>query len=196
MSEGVRIDGIRLLSEREAEIVALAADGNSDKQISAALGISQGTLGTYWARIRQKCGMRWRTEIVAAWVRNQAADQSEVRGESQYLEGVLNSIALSLSVMDGRGVVNYGNDAFYDCLAESGLDGDDEISLAQHVQFEDGRGLAERLQEGVDFSAVASVVRQDGVVNRRFLRVWRLQGCEGQFVGIWEPIAPKVAVQG
>jgi PAS domain S-box-containing protein len=50
---------------REAEILALAAKGFTDKQISAELGISRDTVGTYWRRILLRFGASSRTEVVA-----------------------------------------------------------------------------------------------------------------------------------
>lgn len=51
------------LSNREAQVIQLAAKGLTDEGICAALGIAPGTLGTYWARIRNKSGQMARTEI-------------------------------------------------------------------------------------------------------------------------------------
>ncbi|HVL39171.1 MAG TPA: LuxR C-terminal-related transcriptional regulator [Fimbriimonadaceae bacterium] len=55
----------RTLSERENEILYLAAEGVTDKAISEALDISAGTVRTYWERLRKKVGAASRTEAVA-----------------------------------------------------------------------------------------------------------------------------------
>lgn len=58
------------LSPRERSILHLATLGYTDRAISAELGISKGTLGTYWNRLRMKIGPFNRTELVATVLRN------------------------------------------------------------------------------------------------------------------------------
>lgn len=53
------------LPPRESEILALAAKGFTDKQISLELGISRDTVGTYWRRILLRFGASSRTQVVA-----------------------------------------------------------------------------------------------------------------------------------
>lgn len=50
---------------REAQVLSLAAEGMTDKQIAAELGISLATVDTYWRRIRIKFDSTSRTEAVA-----------------------------------------------------------------------------------------------------------------------------------
>ncbi len=50
---------------REAQVLALAAEGHGDKQIATELDISLGTLDTYWRRIRKRYNTSSRTEAVA-----------------------------------------------------------------------------------------------------------------------------------
>lgn len=54
-----------LLSEREREIVHLAARGATDKEICARLGLTLPTVRTYWERIRTKLGVSNRAHAVA-----------------------------------------------------------------------------------------------------------------------------------
>jgi PAS domain S-box-containing protein len=44
------------LSGRETEILYLAADGLTDKEIGRTIGIGEGTIRTYWERVRKKLG--------------------------------------------------------------------------------------------------------------------------------------------
>lgn len=53
------------LSERERAVLNLAVKGFKDRAISEKLGISKGTVGTYWTRIRRKVGPVTRAEIAA-----------------------------------------------------------------------------------------------------------------------------------
>ncbi|MCC6403305.1 MAG: helix-turn-helix transcriptional regulator [Fimbriimonadaceae bacterium] len=195
MKENVGAHGIRTLSERESEIVGKAAEGYSDKQICAALSISQGTLGTYWARIRQKCGLRWRTEIVAVWVRDQMRQES-VEGPAEVsLESVLNSISVLLSVMDGRGVVSYGNAAFFESLSELEVAEGGSLTTDDVVRFEDGTSLVDRLKSLPESRAVARIGRGDRSGRRYLMRVWPVRGQADQFVALWEPVASRAAIE-
>ncbi|MFQ3588201.1 MAG: PAS domain S-box protein [Fimbriimonadaceae bacterium] len=69
-------EGLRL-SKREAEVVAKASDGLTDKEIARALGISVATVGSLWGRIRAKLGPRNRAELVARYVKHQMAKAIE-----------------------------------------------------------------------------------------------------------------------
>src|SRR5579862_4166396 len=73
------IDGVGLrplsisLSERERQLLVLAAQGFTDQGISHKLGISLATVGTYWGRVRIKFGPLSRTELVAVYLREESA---------------------------------------------------------------------------------------------------------------------------
>lgn len=68
-----------LLSDREREVLHLAAAGFLDKQIGQELGLSLNTLRTYWSRIRVKLGDASRAALVVAYASTQLGqvDQSE-----------------------------------------------------------------------------------------------------------------------
>ena len=53
------------LGGREAEVVRLAAQGLTDKEIAERLGISLGTVGTYWKRALERLDAHSRTQAVA-----------------------------------------------------------------------------------------------------------------------------------
>ncbi|HTQ10734.1 MAG TPA: PAS domain S-box protein [Fimbriimonadaceae bacterium] len=61
------------LSPREHQLLSLAAQGFTDNAIAHRLGISLATVGTYWGRIRIKFGPLNRTELVAIYLREEAA---------------------------------------------------------------------------------------------------------------------------
>jgi DNA-binding CsgD family transcriptional regulator len=62
----------RELSPREEEIVELCVEGLTNDAIAAKLGISAGTVNTYWLRIRLKVGGTGRTDTVARIIKDQA----------------------------------------------------------------------------------------------------------------------------
>ena len=55
----------RALSFREAQIVWLAAEGLTDKEICRSLSITRSTVSTYWKRIRDKLGAVTRANAIA-----------------------------------------------------------------------------------------------------------------------------------
>jgi DNA-binding NarL/FixJ family response regulator len=52
------------LSERETDVLRLIANGHSNKEISARLGISVKTIETYKARAMEKLGFKTRVDVV------------------------------------------------------------------------------------------------------------------------------------
>lgn len=56
------------LSNRERQLVDLAARGLIDKEICRELNLSENTLRTYWRRIRNKVGEHTRSRLVAEYV--------------------------------------------------------------------------------------------------------------------------------
>ena len=62
----------RDLSPREEEIVELCADGLTNEQIAHRLGLSIGTVNTYWLRIRLKVGGQGRADTVAKIIKERA----------------------------------------------------------------------------------------------------------------------------
>jgi PAS domain S-box-containing protein len=53
------------LSPREQQLITHAKNGLTDAGIAHELGISEGTVSTYWGRVRIKLGSLSRTELVA-----------------------------------------------------------------------------------------------------------------------------------
>jgi len=62
----------RDLSPREEEIVQLCVDGLTNDGIAARLGLSVGTVNTYWLRIKLKVGGQGRTDTVVRVIRERA----------------------------------------------------------------------------------------------------------------------------
>ncbi|MHB8637565.1 MAG: helix-turn-helix domain-containing protein [Fimbriimonadaceae bacterium] len=62
----------RELSAREQEIIDLSAEGLTNEAIGSKMGISVGTVNTYWLRIRLKIGSTGRTDTVARIIKDRA----------------------------------------------------------------------------------------------------------------------------
>jgi|GEM_PF-3512835 len=69
------------LSDREKEVLFLAGEGLTDKEIALRLEIGQKTVRTYWDRMRSKLGAASRTEVLAKAVQSafDAVAASELR---------------------------------------------------------------------------------------------------------------------
>jgi len=63
---------IRELSPREEEIVELCVQGLTNDAIAARLGLSVGTVNTYWLRIKLKVGGQGRTDTVVRVIKERA----------------------------------------------------------------------------------------------------------------------------
>lgn len=59
------------LSQREQQLIELAAEGLTDTAIAHRLGISEPTVKSYWGRVRIKLGPHNRTELVANALREE-----------------------------------------------------------------------------------------------------------------------------
>lgn len=68
----------KTLSRREEEIIALCEEGMTNDGIAHRLGISIGTVNTYWIRIRLKVGGFGRTDTVARIVKDRATKEHEM----------------------------------------------------------------------------------------------------------------------
>ena len=62
------------LSPREQEIIELCVQGLTNQAIAAKLGLSLGTVNTYWLRIRMKVGGSARTDTVVRVIKQQAEE--------------------------------------------------------------------------------------------------------------------------
>ena len=60
------------LSPREEEIVELCVDGLTNEAIAIKLGLSVGTVNTYWLRIKLKVGGMGRTDTVVKVIKDRA----------------------------------------------------------------------------------------------------------------------------
>ena len=62
------------LSSRQEEVLALAASGQSRKQMANTLGISENTVKVHAAAIVARLGVKNMPEAVAVWVRDRERD--------------------------------------------------------------------------------------------------------------------------
>jgi DNA-binding NarL/FixJ family response regulator len=61
---------LKVLTDREAEILDLVVDGKSNSQISKILFISEGTVKNYISKILRKLNLQRRTQLSALFIKN------------------------------------------------------------------------------------------------------------------------------
>jgi len=79
------------LSARETEIVELCIEGLTNDAIATKLGLSLGTVNTYWLRIRLKVGGLGRTDTVARIIKEKA--ERALRDANVELKDLSNLVA-------------------------------------------------------------------------------------------------------
>lgn len=70
-------NGDKLLTSREEQVVALVADGLSNRHIAGELGLSEHTVKKYLFRIFEKLGISNRVELVLYAVHHGAPQQAQ-----------------------------------------------------------------------------------------------------------------------
>ena len=71
-------DGPRSLTARELDVARLVAEGRPNKQVAAALFLSEKTVEHHLSRVYAKYGVRSRAELTAAFAREGVAGLSSV----------------------------------------------------------------------------------------------------------------------
>jgi DNA-binding CsgD family transcriptional regulator/PAS domain-containing protein len=102
MKSAFEVVALAALSERELQVLAMAAAGMLDKQIGPELGISLNTLRTYWTRIRTKMGNLPRATLTAAYVAHEMrAEEPEVLGPVAHEGWVIDVESMMMMASDG-----------------------------------------------------------------------------------------------
>lgn len=92
------------LSEREAQLVQLAAEGHTDGSIAHELGISEATVNTYWSRVRIKVGPYSRPELISKIIHRELDGIiSELQEENKHLHEELRRAAVRESLATEEG---------------------------------------------------------------------------------------------
>ncbi len=96
--EGFTVTGTdAALSEREREVLFLAADGLTDKEIAVRLQIGTKTVRTYWDRMRAKLGAASRTQCLALALRTAFDSMSK---SEQRLKTFVDNMPVMFSAYD------------------------------------------------------------------------------------------------
>jgi PAS domain S-box-containing protein len=134
------------LSPRQEQILHLASIGLTDKAISKRLGVSVGTLRTYWDRLRHRLSAKSRTEVVAHFHRCEIEDLQASRDE---VLRTLSALPLFVWTAKPNGEVAYCNDWFEHFGGRPAQEYLGEGCLAL-MPGEDHRGSTERWRRACD----------------------------------------------
>jgi PAS domain S-box-containing protein len=95
--------GSTTLSEREKEVLFLAGEGLTDKEIALRLNIGAKTVRTYWDRMRAKLGAASRTEVLAKALQSAhdqlAASEQRIRMFVQHMPVIFNALDEDMNVI-------------------------------------------------------------------------------------------------
>lgn len=95
--------GSTTLSEREKEVLFLAGEGLTDKEIALRLSIGAKTVRTYWDRMRAKLGAASRTEVLAKALQSAhdqlSASEQRIRMFVQHMPIVFNALDEDMNVI-------------------------------------------------------------------------------------------------
>lgn len=155
------------LSPREHQLLSLAAQGYTDNAISNKLGISLATVGTYWGRIRIKFGPLNRTELVAIYLREEAARTvDELKSDNERLVNEVSEHAKTMEMLQAsldlfRGLIETAPDA----ILLVGADGTIELANMQ-AETLFGYGKGELVGMSIE-KLVPPDVRVDHIRNRQ-----------------------------
>lgn len=83
---------MRDLSPREEEVIALSIEGLTNDAIAERLGLSVGTVNTYWVRIKLKVGGMGRTDTVVKVIQDRA--ERALRDANTERKGLSQIVAL------------------------------------------------------------------------------------------------------
>lgn len=133
-------------SQRELQVLLLAAEGMTDKDIATHTNLSAGSVRTYWERIRTKAGTRSRAEAVAKALRaayEAAAEQ--LREANDWMRVMIESSKdYAIFRTDRVGTLMSWNVGVFELL---GYGEDEFIGKNTEILFTDADRLAEMPQQ-------------------------------------------------
>jgi DNA-binding CsgD family transcriptional regulator len=154
---------------REEQLILLAAEGLTDREIAERLGLSQQTVGTYWQRLMKRLGASTRTQVVAMAMAAAAGRSRqtlvELRGKVDLLKSTMDLLDTGILVEDAEGEILLVNKALTEMFRVYRWPNfDKRLNVAQVLQssggfFSEGAHAVERLMEissrGVDVNSSA-----------------------------------------
>lgn len=108
-----------ILSPQERLILSLAAQGFADKEIAREIGISVGTVRTYWQRMRDKTNAKNRSEILSlSYERTHSEALGDLNRVRLRMTALFEGSAVGLALVDDLGEILEVNAAFAEVLGD------------------------------------------------------------------------------
>lgn len=157
------------LSPRERQVIHLAGEGKTDKEIARDLGIQPGTVGTLWARIRAKLGPCNRTELVMRATLGQGVGTVS----DEVVRHCMDLMPMAAWITDDEGYVVYSNRAAV-MLLGSELAGWHQTQLSDRMTPMVQGWWRVRRQDGSSVDQCGHVV---DLAEPLGYRLWVMSGC-------------------
>lgn len=140
---------------REDQVVYLAAQGMTDKQAAQRLGISIGTINTYWQRVRVKFGATSRAQVIA---------RSLIESQGRYV-AVLSAFPEPIVIYEND-MITFVNDKMLEVLGAkepSEVIGKNAAQIVHPAELEDSRKRIKEITSGdSSITYLRRIVRADG----------------------------------
>jgi PAS domain S-box-containing protein len=164
------------LSHREDEILQLASEGLTDKEIANHLGVQLSTVRTYWDRLKNKLGAANRTEAVARSLR-------QSRGHERYtlaLQVFAEAVPHHVVVTDSVGRIEYGNARWQEYFGFKESHSSDWDRFVHSEDLDQVLSLWKRVaKEGIEGTCLARCRRSDGAYRKHLLAISPLEKRDG-----------------
>jgi len=157
------------LSPRERQVIHLAAEGKTDKEIAKFLGIQPGTVGTLWARIRSKLGPCNRTELVMRATLGQGSGSVS----DEVVRHCMDLLPMAAWITDGHDMVVYWNQAAIELLGGE-AEGIHHLSLSDRLTPMVHGWWRVRRQDGTFVDQCGHVTELE---EPEGFRLWVMNGC-------------------
>jgi|GEM_PF-567864 len=149
------------LSDRERQLITLAAEGLTDYAIAMTLGIKEPTVKSYWVRIRSKVGPFNRTELVALAVRE--AYELHVRELGMIIESLRDELssATHKAAAERRDIIQKSEKAEKGRSQELSKVGPDPSALRNEILQRSKKAAEDLREELLNAGQIASVPRRE-----------------------------------
>lgn len=143
-------------SPREQQLIELASQGYSDKEVALLLGLSRDTVQTYWKRLKAKYNVASRAQLVATLFGHQEEASAKLSGSLDQLTGVIDTFSEAVLIEDTEGHILVVNPAFcqlygIDATPEQLRGANCREALLAHLGFfADGQAVLKSVAEALE----------------------------------------------
>lgn len=179
MSESQKSSTPEALSQRQKQILHFAAKGFTDRQIAHITGLSEGTIRTYWDRIRSRFDARSRTEALATHL---VSVQRALKEELSAMRQILALVPTFVWMAEPSGEVVYVNEwfsKFSGYASAECLGAGCRILMPESEQSESAARWAHAQKSGEGYQAVVHFRSSHGDLRPHQIQLSPIAGEEG-----------------